>query len=336
MLNGFVSFAEVKRAITMEAVLARYNLSEALTQKGKNLAGPCPFCKGKSARQFQVNLVKSAWYCFGCKQGGNVLDFVAKREGVSVRAAAVKLDSWFELGLLEEAPRGETPATQTEKPRLAREAPRAGSPPAPVEAASVTKEPVPAENPPLTFTLKTLDPHHESLAPLRLGAATIKHFGAGYCAKGLLKGRLAIPIHNSGGELVAYAGLALAEDASPRYLFPPKFHPELEVMNLNRIPEFAGGDGRLYVVPEIERVLRLAEVQIVAVLGLFDGSLSEEQEKAVRGALPLFERLILVGKGFPERTVARLARHAPVTWVSDLPEEFLAEETQDVGDEAWP
>ena len=54
MPSRFVSFAEVKRAVSLEALLDRYGLSEGLTRKGANLAGSCPFCNGKSARQFQV------------------------------------------------------------------------------------------------------------------------------------------------------------------------------------------------------------------------------------------------------------------------------------------
>jgi DNA primase len=174
--------------------------------------------------------------------------------------------------------------------------------------------------------LKTLDSHHESLSSLGFSTETIERFGAGYCAKGLLKGRLAIPIHSAEGELVAYAGLAVEEDASPRYLFPPKFHPPLEVMNFYQLPEFAEDSGPLYLTPEIEGVLRLADVGIVTALGLFDGSLSEAQEEAITGALPLFERLVLVGEGFEDRTVARLARHASLTWSSGLPEGFLSGE----------
>jgi DNA primase len=308
MPRGFVSFAEVKQAVTMEAVLTRYGLFAGLTEKGKNLVGACPFCKGKSAKLFQVNPVKNAWYCFGCKVGGNVLDFVAKSENVSVRTAALRLDSWFELGLVEETPRATPQAT-------------------PQEPASGKEEEAPFENPPLTFTLKTLDPRHENLAPLGFSTVTIEHFGAGYCTKGLLKGRLAIPIHGAKGELVAYAGLAVDEETSPRYLFPPKFHPPLEVFNLHQLPEFAEEGGPLYLAPEIEGVLRLREVGIVAALGLFDGSLSLAQEEAVTGALPLFERLALVGNGFEDRTVARLARHASITWSPGLPEGFLPEES---------
>jgi hypothetical protein len=97
---------------------------------------------------------------------------------------------------------------------------------------------------------------------------------------------------------------------SPRYLFPPKFYAPLEVMNLHRLPEFAEEGGPLYLAPEIEGVLRLADVGIVAALALFDGSLSLAQEEAVMGALPLFERLVLVGEGFeePHRRSTREAR----------------------------
>jgi hypothetical protein len=166
---------------------------------------------------------------------------------------------------------------------------------------------------------------------LGLHAETIEHFGAGYCTKGLLKGRLAIPIHNGEGELVAYAGLAVEDDASPRYLFPPNFHPALEVFNLERLAEFAGTGGALYLVPEIEGVLRLAEAGVTRVLGLFDGSLSKEQLSAILGVLTLYHGLILVGEGFHDRTVACLARHTAVTWTPELPGDRLAEDSDQLG-----
>ncbi|MBW8878581.1 MAG: hypothetical protein JF614_26790 [Acidobacteria bacterium] len=306
MSQGFVSFVEVKQAVTMEAVLTRYGFFENLSRKGKNLAGLCPFCKGRSVRQFQVNPVKNAWYCFGCKAGGNILDFVAKHEGVSVRTAALKLNSWFELGLAEEAERPSAPSAPAETPKVAEEPPLA------------TEETLPAENPPLTFTLKTLDPNHAELAALGIGTETIERFGAGYCAKGLMKGRLAIPIHSSRGELLAYAGLAVGEGETPRYLFPPKFHPALEVFNLHRLMEVPEETGPLHLAPEIEGVLRLAEEGVASALGLFDGSLSPKQEEALVGALSLYEGFLLVGEEFHDRTVARLARYATVRWVSDL------------------
>ena len=312
MQKGFVPFAEVKRAVSLEAILERYELVASLTRKGMNLAGPCPFCKGSSGRQFQVNLVKNAWYCFGCKAGGNILDFVAKKEEVSIRTAALRLDSWFGLGLVEK----EKPQAEAEAPVAPAEPPPAAS----VEVPLTAKETLPTSNPPLTFTLKTLDPHHECLAPLGFRTETIERFGAGYCGKGLLKGRMAIPIHGPTGELLAYAGLAVEDGETPRYLFPPKFHPPLEIFNLHRFAEFSGNeDDLLYLAPEIEGVLRLFEAGFTRALGLFDGSLSPEQEDAVIGALSLHEGFLLVGEGFEDRTVALLARHASVSWIPGVP-----------------
>jgi hypothetical protein len=300
MPQGFVSFAEVKQAVRLESLLARYELLGGMTEKGQNLVGACPFCKGKSTRQFQANLTKNAWYCFVCKEGGNVLDFVAKREGVSVRAAALKLDSWFKLGLGDGAPRAEP------------------SPPV-ATAPPVTEEPIPIENPPLAFTLKTLDPRHANLEELGLSPETIERFEAGYCAKGLLKGRMAIPIHGCHGELLAYAGLALGDEETPHYLFPPKFHPSIEIFNLHRLIDVSEETGPLCLAPDVLGVLRLAEAGYNSVLGLFDGSLSDAQEEAIRGALSLYEGFQLVGEGFADRTVARLTRYAAVSWVAGLP-----------------
>ena len=303
MSQSFVSFAEVKRAVTIVALLDHYDLSSKLTAKGQNLVGACPFCEGKSTRQFQVNPEKNAWYCFGCKQGGNVLDFVAKKERVGVRTAALKLDEWFGLGLAE-APEKSAPASAPTSAPKAR-------PPAPPPMPEML---LPAANPPLTFTLKTLDQEHPSLGMLGIEAETIEHFGAGYSAKGLLKGRLAIPIHNAAGELVAYAVLATLVDTSPRYLFPPKFHPALEVFNRDRLLGIPEPEGPLYLAPEIEGVFRLVEAGHLSALGLFDGSLSDAQEEAILCELDRHEGLVLVGEGFADNAVARLARYATVSW----------------------
>ncbi len=311
MQKGFIPFAEVKRAVSLEAILSRYELLDGLTRKGMNLAGPCPFCKGASGRQFQVNLVKNAWYCFGCKAGGNILDFVAKKEGVTIRTAALKIDSWFELGLVEEKEK------QHAEGLAAPAEARAASPEVPPAA----QETLPTSNLPLAFTLKTLDPNHESLAALGFGTETLERFGAGYCARGLLKGRLAIPVHSARGELLAYVGLAL-ENETPRYLFPPKFHAGLEVFNLHRLLEVSEETGPLYLTPEIEGVLRLSEAGVTSVLGLFDGSLSSEQEEAIVGALSLYEGFVLVGEGFADRTIAQLARYATVSWAASVPEQM--------------
>jgi len=76
----------------------------------------------------------------------------------------------------------------------------------------------------LNFALKDLDPKHPYLLERGFHPETIAHFGLGYCNRGLMKGRVAIPLHNAGGELVGYAGRitkdSMITDECPKYRFP--------------------------------------------------------------------------------------------------------------------
>jgi len=61
-------------------------------------------------------------------------------------------------------------------------------------------------------------------------------FGAGYCSKGIMKGRIAIPIFDQNGVKVAYAGRAVKEDQKPLYLFPKGYKNDY-IFNLHRLPD---------------------------------------------------------------------------------------------------
>jgi DNA primase len=191
----WVDYKEIKQRVRIDHVLAQYGVMESLTWKGENLVGPCPIHKGTNATQFHVSLAKNNFNCFGdCHGGGNVIDFVAKMEGIDIRAAALKLQEWF--GAEEQgndtrkvcSPEANKVKVQSRPQELAKEK---------------TDE---RKNPPLTFALKHLDHEHPYLATRGLTTMTIKEFGLGYCTKRLMKGRIAIPVHNENGELVAYAG----------------------------------------------------------------------------------------------------------------------------------
>src|SRR5258705_11967398 len=96
--SSFVDFKAVKAAITMEQVLEHYGLFDRFKRSGDSLSGSCPIHKGENPTQFRVSISKNIWNCFSeCKRGGNVLDFIALMEGVSVHAAALKSIDWFRL-----------------------------------------------------------------------------------------------------------------------------------------------------------------------------------------------------------------------------------------------
>ena len=66
-------------------------------------------------------------------------------------------------------------------------------------------------NPVLDLKLK-LDHEHPFLAERGITPEVAEAFGIGFADRGIMKDRIAIPIHNERGELVAYAGRYAKED----------------------------------------------------------------------------------------------------------------------------
>src|SRR3984893_10194093 len=96
--SSFVDFKAVKAAITMERVLEHYGLLDKFKRGNDSLNGPCPIHNGSNPTQFRVSISKNIFNCFSeCKNGGDVLDFIARMEKVSIHAAAKKAIEWFHL-----------------------------------------------------------------------------------------------------------------------------------------------------------------------------------------------------------------------------------------------
>jgi DNA primase len=200
----WVDFQEIKAKVGMADILKHYELLDGLKERKNNeLVGFCPIHDDSqyNKNSFCVNTEKNAFNCFACGAGGNVLDFVAQMEDVDIRKAGFLIQEWFNL---------------TSAKKLARKGRRPKPEPEREEAESKPEETAPekeppdsdevAVNPPLTFQLKDLDQNHPYLKERGLEKETIKEFGIGFCKRGLMKDRIAIPIHNENGELVAYAG----------------------------------------------------------------------------------------------------------------------------------
>jgi len=230
----WVSFQTIKDQVSMEQVLEHYGLLDTLTQKKSNLVGSCPIHHGTNSTQFHVSLTKKNYNCFGdCHGGGNMIDFVAAMEGLDktsaqdLRKAALLMQEWFGLtSSKSQAP----PAAKVQQP------------PATPATAPVTPSPPEPVNPPLKFAFTHLDQEHPYLKERGFTAETIEHFGAGYHAgRGLMHGRVVIPIHNEHGDLVAYAGRWPGEEGWPegegKYKLPPNFKKSHVVFNLHRVRE---------------------------------------------------------------------------------------------------
>lgn len=215
MKKNWIDFKTLRASLNFAAVLEHYGVE--VKRKGNQHHGFCPLPNHngkKNSPSFSANLEKGIFQCFGCGAKGNILDFALFMEkadpesGAALHEVALKLQQHFcpELGSSDER---KQPAV--EKPSV----------PKPVEPKSELPVIV---NEPLDFNLKGLDARHPYLPGRGFTQQTIEQFGLGFCSRGMLKDRVAIPLHDADGRLIGYAGrvvddAAISED-NPRYRFP--------------------------------------------------------------------------------------------------------------------
>jgi DNA primase len=275
----FVDFRAVRAALTMERVLEHYGLIHQFKRSGDSLSGPCPIHKGENPTQFRISIKKNVWNCFSeCKNGGNVLDFIARMENVSIHAAAHKAIEWFRLdpGTVTPDASGEDRDGGEAPPR--KEAPQP-KPPKPTQSAPENSAP----NKPLKFRLDKLDRESPYLKERGLTPETIIDFGIGFCAKGMMADRIAIPISNPQGEVVAYAGRCVGDPQgdSSKYKLPQGFRKSLELYNIDRAAK-EPKDRPLVIVEGFFDCMKLHQNGCRKVVALMGSTLSAAQEELIR------------------------------------------------------
>jgi len=313
--SKFVDFKAVKAAITMEQVLEHYGLLDKFKRSGDSLNGPCPIHKGNNPTQFRVSTAKNVWNCFSeCKHGGNVLDFIAEMDDVSILVAANKAIEWFRLNPEEMSASSEQEAGETG------EAPKASDAVRPKPAArSAPVQENGAPNKPLQFRLDKLERQHPYLIKDRgLTLETIVDFGVGYCDKGMMADRIAIPINNVEGKVVAYAGRFPGEvsEENPKYKLPPGFKKSLEVYNLDRAIKESGP---LVIVEGFFGCMKLHQFGCRKVVALMGSTMSATQEELIRKHTDRNSQVIVMldedeaGRAGSEDIAVRLSKFVFVT-----------------------
>lgn len=64
-----------------------------LRRSGQNLIGKCPLHEEKTP-SFYIYLKNNSFYCFGCSQGGNVINYVMKRQNLTFKEAVEYLNHY--------------------------------------------------------------------------------------------------------------------------------------------------------------------------------------------------------------------------------------------------
>jgi DNA primase len=302
MSSQWVDFAAIKGSVDIQQVLDHYRVRLKRVRK-EYLRGLCPLPTHGSAQSresFGVDTGRNVWACHSAsccqarqgKVGGNILDLVACMEACSVREAALRLRGWsdvsVETGLRDQlVSKGKRSGCSQEE--LAR----------------------------LSFTLRLQ--WHPYLEQRGIQGHTAAWFGVGYYGgSGLLRGRMVFPIHNEGGELVAYAGRTM-DGREPRYLFPPGFHKSQVVFNLHRAVECAARQGGVAIIVEgFFDCLKVHQAGYGNVVALMGASLSDRQSELLH---TYFRELVVMldGDEAGRRASRMLAARWPAAFMAWVP-----------------
>ncbi|HVH76565.1 MAG TPA: CHC2 zinc finger domain-containing protein [Stellaceae bacterium] len=289
-----IDFRTLKRKASFQIVLDRYGLTRH--GAGRRHFILCPFHR-ETEPSCLIDHSRNRFRCFGCGESGSILDFVAKLENCTITAAAAIVADWCKVA---------NDGGEAASPREAgsKEPGRCGT-------GGIGSGDEDAVNQPLRYRLR-LDPSHPYLAERGLAPDIIERFGLGFCDCGVMSGRIAIPIHDEAGRLIAYAGRWAAAEVPrgrPRYLLPRGFHKQRVLFNLHRV----AGARELLIVESYWSVFRLSTLGVPAV-ALMGRDLSAAQlALLVAGGADRVKIMLdgdAPGRSATVTMVPHLARHA--------------------------
>ena len=308
-----LDFKRLRAEADFTVILASYGID--LKKDGtrpEQFKALCPFHDDKNP-SLKVNTAKNVYHCFVCEAKGNILEFVMAMDETDIRPAALKVASLCGMG--DEPVEGQKKAKPAKRPIQPKTAPPLVKSKAPAEAPPAD---LPSPNTPLTFNLK-LDqtPDLSSWLDGRgINAETIQQFGLGQVSgrSKSIGGRLAIPIHDRLGQLVAYCGRHIGDDIPddvPKYILPKGFRKEIELFNLHRI--LASPPPQRFVVLFESFFSVMRHAGHIPALSAMGRTLSEEQISLLRDAG--ITKVIVVfdgddpGKAGARDAAAALAQH---------------------------
>jgi DNA primase len=285
---------QVREAADIVAVVSEHL---TLRKTGRNHVGLCPF-HGEKTPSFNVSREKGTYYCFGCKRGGDVIDFVMELERVGFAEAVERLAERFGVRLPPASP--EARRRKDENDQLLEV----------MEAAQVVFTRQVGEDGPRGFL------EHRGVTP---GLAT--EFGLGYAkgewralydelrrrfpertliAAGLVvqgeagrvwdrfRDRLTIPIRLARGRLVAFGGRALGEE-TPKYLNSPEttlFSKSHVLFALDRASRAFAQAGNAIVVEGYFDCIAMHDNGFVETVATLGTALSEHHAKELVRRVP--------------------------------------------------
>jgi DNA primase len=222
---------EIRNKADIVAFVSRY---VELKQAGRNWKGLCPFHNEKSP-SFNVSPDRQMFHCFGCQEGGDVLGFLMKHEGLSFPEAVRTLAGELGIEIAEERDGQEAGLTSRifEANKLAQDLYREAlrTPEGKIARAYLVSRGMDgaiADEFGMGFAPARWDAVADRLKENRIkgeigsqaGLLAERKSGQGFYDR--LRGRLTFPIEDVRGRVIGFGGRALEADQEPKYLNTPE------------------------------------------------------------------------------------------------------------------
>lgn len=173
-----IDFQALKGSTNIVDVATGY-LRLEVTQDRDALRAPCPSCKGDNPRALIITPAKGLFYCFNARRGGDLISLVSHCHGTTDRESAEALAKVYMNDQIHDEPK-------------AKEEPK------PKETRGFDSEKY----------IKSLKREQEDVSRFGISAELCEATGMGLCAKGINRGKLAIPVRLEDGTLIGFIGVS--------------------------------------------------------------------------------------------------------------------------------
>jgi DNA primase len=278
----------------LDEVLDRVDILDIVTQyvklrkAGKNYLGLCPFHKEKTP-SFTVSTEKQIFYCFGCHEGGNAVNFLQKHEHLSFQEALEALAQQYNIRIGRETGPKKTSSYEALSHL----------------AAYYERNLRVSESAMRYLSQRNID--LETAAQFKLGYAARPYFSKEFAKEfgvpldvilslgiGKLKdgkvfdpfrGRLTIPICDPSGKVIGFGARGLEKGSIPKYVNSPEssiFSKRKVLYGIERAKTSIADKDEALVVEGYFDLISLHKAGITNVVAAMGTSITQEQMMRLR------------------------------------------------------
>jgi DNA primase len=278
----------------LDSVLERVNILDLVSQyvklrrTGKNFVGLCPFHKEKTP-SFTVSVEKQIYYCFGCHEGGNAVQFLSKYDHLTFQESLESLAN--QLGIkIQSKSSGKRMSILDALSKLADyyQGNLAKSVAARAYLAKRGIDDKTSDEFRLGYSEKV---QYTQEFSRRLGIPFDLLFSIGlFKMRGddiydIFRGRIVIPILDINNKVIGFGGRGLEKDALPKYLNSPEsavFSKRSVLFGLDKARKVIAERDEALVVEGYFDLISLHKAGVRNVVATLGTSITEEQVSRLR------------------------------------------------------